>query len=993
MFSRKTLISAPVRSLLLSLLILLLGLPIALSAQSSSTRATDHTIQTNVDEVSLDLVVRSNKNKLVTDLKPQDIVITDNGTPVSIAGLRMVTGSEQSSFVSFVFDRLDSSAASNARSIAGKILKEFPSDGFSFSVLGIAGRLRLYQNFTADRKLLSDKIRAATEASREEASGVTEAAEKSLLQVARTGADDSGVHINSEQRAVAQSVLYALQDSQKIIQEQHTRAALAGLLALARAQGKIPGRKVVIYFSQQTREDGTEEDTVTTILGAANRSGVSICAVDANIYFDPTGQALVAGMALGNSINMAQNMVSAPQALTGAPPAPQGDASSPGMASMISNQTARLEIRQAEGKGPLAILGYATGGSFIAAGQNPRKVAQELVRDLSTYYQVSYVPPFKEYDGKFRAVAIKPTRKDLRVRTRAGYFAVAPQNSASFKLFETPLLKVFSETQLPSDLKFYARVLQLGDVGTADSNALAIEVPISELNTHDDPNTNLYSFHASIVAQIKNSKGDVIEHFSEDLPRHGSLDGKEAARNSSVVMQRHFVAEPGEYVLEAAVADRNTDKIGAIRTPFTIGATSPEASLSDLTLVQRMDPLPDDLDANDPMKYGDRRVVPNLVGRMQRGVKQIDLFSVVQAAPQASHQPRLELTVLRNKEAIAQVPLQLRPFTASAAVPYVASLQSGSLPPGDYQLIETLTSGEKTVEKSVAFRIEGPEIASASTPAAGIVNSAPTSDELSMMTAAKLQSSNQLVITTLPEGSVPPPSPDELTTIVESARKQALAYSKTLPNFVCIQTTNRSVDASGNGEWKHRDTLAELLRHVDGTETRTMVERNGERTQLQRDDLPSDWAISKGEFGVLLKLVFNPQSRTEFQWKEAATLGGAQVHVLSYRVSPKYETMVLRDPNGLSRGVGFHGLAYIDAATGGTRRITMEADDVPQGSGIRGASITVDYDYVTIGAHEYLMPFREMMMLRVGKKQIDLNEIAFRGYRRYASQTKILAAP
>ena len=96
MFSRKTLISAPVRSLLLSLLILLLGLPIALSAQSSSTRATDHTIQTNVDEVSLDLVVRSNKNKLVTDLKPQDIVITDNGTPVSIAGLRMVTGSEHS---------------------------------------------------------------------------------------------------------------------------------------------------------------------------------------------------------------------------------------------------------------------------------------------------------------------------------------------------------------------------------------------------------------------------------------------------------------------------------------------------------------------------------------------------------------------------------------------------------------------------------------------------------------------------------------------------------------------------------------------------------------------------------------------------------------------------------------------------------------------------------------------------------------------------------
>lgn len=999
--SRKTLIFA--RHSLRLVSILLLGILVhsgnsvwgqSVPTTTAPAKPADHTIQSTVDEVSLDLVVRGKKNKFVADLKPEDLVIYDNGIPVKLSDLHVVTGQAgENRLVTLVFDRLDSAAANNARSIAGKIMKEFPAEGFSFSVLGIAGRLRLYQNFTPDRKLLAEKIRDATEALREEASSASEAAEKNLLQVARTGLDESGGHVNSQQRAIGQALLSALQDSQKIIQEQHTRAALAGLLALARGGGKVPGRKVVIYFSQQTREDGTEEDTLRTILGAANRSGVSIYTVDANIFNDPTSQALIASMALGNSISMGVNRAVAPQAPTGPPPMPIGDVSTPGMQSMISSQTERLEFGGAGGQGPLADLARGTDGAFIAAGVNPRKIVRAMVQDLSTYYQLSYVPPFKEYDGKFRAISIKPTRKNLRVRTRAGYFALAPQNSASFKLFETPLLKVFSESQLPADVKLYTRVFHLGEVGAADANALAVEVPISELETHDDPNTNLYSFHASLVAQIRNSKGEIIEHFSEDMPRHGALDAKDAVRNSSVVMQRHFVAEPGDYVLEAVVADRKSGRLGATSTSFTIPTAASDSSLSDLTLVQRMEPLPDDMDSSDPMRYGDRRIVPTLIGHMPRGVKQIDLFSVVHAAPQGDEQPRLEITVLRNKEPIAQVPLQMRPFTASAALPYVASLQAASLPPGDYQVIESLTSGEKTVEKSVTFRIEGSEIASATAPASGIVNSAPTSDELRMMSPARLlEASHQLVITTLPEGSVAAPSAEELNVIVEGARKHALSYSRTLPNFICIETTNRSVDGSSTGAWKRRDSIAELLRYVEGEETRTMVQRNGERTSMQRSDLESTWPISVGEFGGLLNLVFKPESKTDFAWKEAASVAGETVHVLKYRVDPKNATMSLSDSTR-KVGVGFHGLVYVDSATGGIRRITLEGDNIPRDFSIHAASMNVDYNFVTIGGHEYLMPMRAVMMLRRGKKQIDLNEMAFRGYRRYASQSRILTAP
>jgi hypothetical protein len=51
--------------------------------------------------------------------------------------------------------------------------------------------------------------------------------------------------------------------------------------------------------------------------------------------------------------------------------------------------------------------------------------------------------------------------------------------------------------------------------------------------------------------------------------------------------------------------------------------------------------------------------------------------------------------------------------------------------------------------------------------------------------------------------------------------------------------------------------------------------------------------------------------------------------------------------------------------------------------------MTVDYDYVAISARDYLLPVRSAVSLQRGRKQIELNEIAFRNYRRFASRTKI----
>jgi hypothetical protein len=207
---------------------------------------------------------------------------------------------------------------------------------------------------------------------------------------------------------------------------------------------------------------------------------------------------------------------------------------------------------------------------------------------------------------------------------------------------------------------------------------------------------------------------------------------------------------------------------------------------------------------------------------------------------------------------------------------------------------------------------------------------------------------------------------------------------------MCVEMTNRSVDQSGNGNWKHRDSLAEMLTYHEGHETRSTLEVNGARSSLTRTELNSSWPLSVGEFGALLNLIFLPSSKTQFEWKEAATLGDGTgtVQVLKYRVARENATIDLGQGNE-TVGVGFHGLVYVDAATSGVRRVTLQADDLPKNFSMRAASMTVDYDFVAIGGRDYLLPVRSTVSLQRGHKKIELNEIAFRNYRRFASRAKI----
>jgi VWFA-related protein len=82
-------------------------------------------------------------------------------------------------------------------------------------------------------------------------------------------------------------------------------------------------------------------------------------------------------------------------------------------------------IAQAVSHG-LERLSRETGGlTFPNPGRKTSEVFAQIESDLRNMYVLGFTPPEDARDGKFHKLEVKTVRKDLAVRSRAGYWASA----------------------------------------------------------------------------------------------------------------------------------------------------------------------------------------------------------------------------------------------------------------------------------------------------------------------------------------------------------------------------------------------------------------------------------------------------------------------------------------------------------------------------------------------------------------------------------------
>jgi VWFA-related protein len=71
----------------------------------------------------------------------------------------------------------------------------------------------------------------------------------------------------------------------------------------------------------------------------------------------------------------------------------------------------------------LEIFADLTGGGFYRTGDTGAAI-REAMDDLRTSYQIAWCPPAEDWDAKYHKIAVTCRRKGIRLRTRAGYFAL-----------------------------------------------------------------------------------------------------------------------------------------------------------------------------------------------------------------------------------------------------------------------------------------------------------------------------------------------------------------------------------------------------------------------------------------------------------------------------------------------------------------------------------------------------------------------------------------
>jgi len=962
----------------------------------AGAKARTDTISLNVEEVSIDLVVRDKQHRSILDLKPGDIAISDNGTPVKLNNLHLVSAdSSKGNLTTLVFDPMQGAAAHNAQEIANKIIAMLPRKGFNVAILTLGSRLRLVQGFTDDKKAQGDSVEVATQESESNQNVVIAAAEHNLTAVLQSGVDTTGKLVSAKARALAQVQMSALEGSQRVVQDEHTQPSLAGLLALSRAEQELEERKTIIYFALNGEMDQDANPMVNTIREAAGRANVAIYTVDMTGVGAQTREQLMTMNAMGphNGVNplptsgspgggLPHGMPGAadpngplPTAPNGTPIPRNGDPIGPGGGTEIATFSAELA---AEGVGngvasnsPLGALSALTGGIYIDGQDSVKRPLEQMLQDMTTYYQASYVPPEQEYDGSFRPIAVKSLRPGVFVHAKAGYYALASGGADGIRPFEAPLMKILSEPKLPAEKNFHASILRLGDMTFGNSNSLVIELPLSSVELREEKEAGQYSAHVSIVAQIKDRDGTVIDHFAEDIPRHGALDSVADARKEFITLQRHFMAIPGDYQLEAAVMDRNSGEAGAQRINFKIPEPQAGPSLSDVALVRKLSAFDIATDPQEPLVYDAGKVIPNLSGQVSLSEEPISLFFVLHPDSKSSEPAKLDMDVFRDGSRAGHTPLTMP--NDSGAIPFLAVLRAGTLPPGLYDVTARMTQGSKKAESTISFSVVGNQPAGAAL-AAG--------DAAAKLGAVPRKAG--LLAFAVPATPLPAPSWQDFDSILADAGERAVAYSDSLPDLLCVEATDRSAAPDTMSEWKHTDSITEMLSYRDKSEAWALSQVNGEPATGDPKELSS--AQSYGEFGGLFKAVFQPSSKADFKWKEAEMLGADTVQVFSYRVTADNSDFIVPGAGKDQITSGFRGQVFIDSATHDVRRITLTADGLPSGFPIHSSSILVDYGHITIDSHDYLLPVAGEVRTIKSDHSTTMSQMEFRDYKPYNSK-------
>jgi VWFA-related protein len=692
--------------------------------------------------VVLDVVVRDARGNTVRDLTPSEVRIYEDGveqevlsfrlraagpapetSPSTRAGDEEVTPPEAHSagsesppeppdddarhvnLVTLVFDQLGPDGRRIAREAGLALANITDRDDLLVSVFKVRESLALVQQFTADRERVREAVMEATGAVNTRYTDATDdlvaaverdrQAQERLDEMGTVSSLEQGVLAAQlgQQADISRMAVDALRFTQSLQREQQGNASLYSLLALSRQQQSLAGRKTILYFSEGLQVPSSLEHVLRQAISEANRANVSIYTVDARgLTVDPRLEA--------TRETLRQSRL-----------ALQRQASRRGIGAVSKEEihaldTAETALRM-DVQGALTDLAHGTGGDLIADTNRVGPAIERAVGDMRGYYELVYAPTNAAYDGSFRELEVEVSRPGVRVQSRSGYFALPPGEGTATYAYEVDLLRALRRHPLPTDFALRATPFRFGPEPGGIRHTLVLEVPLSGLTFEGDEGGDTDRVHLSILAQLRDPTGRVVEKFTEDSPVFLPRQQRAALQQGNAVFLRSFAVPPGRYTLELAVVDRLADRYSVSRSLLDVQSPHPGLVASEIALIKRREAVPTGvLDTPDPFRQGETRLVPWLAEPRLGPQDPLSLFLV--AYPRKDSDAVALLEFVREGRVVQQSLSELPAPDASGRSPFVAEVPTAELDAGRYEVRVLLKQGGLVTQRRAHFVLDRP---------------------------------------------------------------------------------------------------------------------------------------------------------------------------------------------------------------------------------------------------------------------------------------------
>lgn len=539
------------------------------AAPTPTPQTEDDVVKITTSLIQIDVSATDKNGKAVTDLKPDEVEIYENGQKQKISGFTFVSAGNTATVpakpaavdktgvplpptelrpdkvrrtFALVVDDLSLSFESSyqTRRALKKFVDEQMQDGDLVAIIRTGAGIGALQGFTSDKRVLY----AAIERVRWNALGTGGISAFAPIESTPDTSLQADPSATPDPTATPANPGQSLDDFRSAV---FATGTLGALRYVVTGMSELPGRKSVILFSdgfKLTEKDdsgfensGMEFDFVRQLVDLANRSSVVFYAID------PRGLqtlSFTAADAISNSSPDAMN---------------------------AARKTRRDQL--IETQAGLSYLADETGGFAVLNSNDVPAGVQRVVEDQS-YYLVAYEPDADTFDPakrRFNKLQVKVLRKGVAVRYRSGFFNV---ETAAHKPVEAATQTVMMRLQsaLTSPFAVGGISLRLNALfgndainGTFVRSLLHIEAKdLKYTDGKDGEKTAVFD----VLAASFGDNGQVVDQIAKSYTLKVSAAGYKQLMDDGFIYSFMFpVKKPGAYQYRVAIRDVRSEKIGS----------------------------------------------------------------------------------------------------------------------------------------------------------------------------------------------------------------------------------------------------------------------------------------------------------------------------------------------------------------------------------------------------------------------------------------------